>query len=57
MFDPNSKPKQWLVKLQAKKESSGIMPHAFESVGKCEGVNPHTSNGAFTLGVGVPKDF
>jgi hypothetical protein len=57
MFDPNSKPKQWLVKLQAKKESSGIMSHAFESVGKCEGVNPHTSNGAFTLGVGVPKDF
>jgi hypothetical protein len=33
------------------------MPHAFGSVGKCEGMNPHTSKGASTLGVRVPVDF
>ncbi len=36
--------------------SSGVMPHAPESVGKCEGMNPHTSKGASTLGVGVLVD-
>jgi len=26
------------------------------SVGKCEGMNPHTPKGASTLGVGIPVD-
>jgi hypothetical protein len=33
--------------------SSGVMSHALGSVGKCEGLNPHTPKGAPTLGVGV----
>jgi len=37
--------------------SMGITPHAPGSVGKCEGMNPHTPKGASTLGVGVPMDF
>ncbi len=44
-------------KVAGQKESSGIMPHALGSVGKCEGMNSHTSKGASTLGVGVPVDF
>jgi hypothetical protein len=32
------------------------MPHAPKSVGKCEGMNPHTPKGASTLGVGVLGD-
>jgi len=36
--------------------SPGVMPHAPGNVGKCEGMNPHTSKGASTLGVGVPMD-
>jgi hypothetical protein len=43
------RPRQRLAKLQAKK-----MPG---SVGKCEGMNPHTSKGAFTLRVKVLVDF
>jgi len=31
----------------------GVMPHFPRSVGKCEGMNLHTSKGASTLGVGV----
>jgi len=34
----------------------GVMPHAPKSVGKCEGMNPHTPKGASTLGVGVLGD-
>ncbi len=34
----------------------GVTPHALESVGKCEGMNPHIPKGASTLGVGVPMD-
>jgi len=32
------------------------MPHVPESVGKCEGMNPHTSKGASTLGVELMVD-
>jgi hypothetical protein len=32
------------------------MPHAPESVEKCEGMNPHTPKGVSTLGVGVSMD-
>jgi len=37
--------------------SSKVTPHAPVSVGKCEGMNPHTSKGTSTLGVRVPMDF
>jgi len=37
--------------------SLGVTPHAPKSVRKCEGMNPHTSKGVSTLGVGVPMDF
>jgi len=36
---------------------SGITFHAPESMGECEGMNPHTPKWAPTLGVGVPMDF
>jgi len=36
--------------------SLGVMPYALGSVGKCEGMNPHTSKGASTLGIGIPVD-
>ncbi len=36
--------------------SPAVMPHAPKNVGKCEGMNPHTSKGASTLGVGVLVD-
>jgi len=41
-------------KVVGQKGSPKIMSHAPESVGKCEGVNPHTPNGSSTLRVGVP---
>jgi len=44
-----SRPRQRLAKLQAKR--------MLGSVGKCEGMNLHTSKGAFTLGIKVPIDF
>jgi len=31
----------------------GVTPHALGSVGKCEGMNPHTSKGTCTLGVRI----
>jgi len=31
--------------------------HVIGSVGKCEGMNPHTPKWAPTLGIGVPMDF
>jgi hypothetical protein len=34
----------------------GVTLHAAESVGKCEGMNPHTSKRTSTLEVGVPMD-
>ncbi len=30
--------------------------HAHENVRECEGMNPHTPKGAFTMGVRVPVD-
>jgi hypothetical protein len=36
--------------------SSGVTFHAPESVGECEGMNPHTPKWAPTLGVRVPMD-
>ncbi len=36
--------------------SPGVTPHAPGSVGKCEGMNPHTPKGASTLGVRVLVD-
>jgi len=36
--------------------SLGVTPHVPRSVGKCEGMNPHTPKGASTLGVEVPMD-
>jgi len=36
--------------------SSGVTFHAFDSVGKCEGLNPHTPKWAPTLGVKVSMD-
>jgi len=38
------------------KESPGITSHIPGSVGKCEGVNPHTSKATPTLGDGIPVD-
>jgi hypothetical protein len=43
-------------KIAGQEGSPGVTPHASGSVRKCEGMNPHTSKGAFTLGVGVPVD-
>jgi len=36
--------------------STGVTSHAPKSVGKCEGVNPHTPKATPTLGDGVPMD-
>jgi len=44
-----SLPKQGLTRLLAKEKPGNEK--------KCEGMNPHTPKGAFTLGVGVPMDF
>jgi hypothetical protein len=38
------------------KGSSGVTSHILGSVGKCEGVNPHTPKATPTLGDGVPVD-
>jgi len=43
-------------KVEGQEGSMGVTPHVPGSVGKCEGMNPHTSKGASTLGVGVPMD-
>jgi len=37
--------------------SPGVKSHTPGSVGKCEGVNPHTPKATPTLGDGVPVDF
>jgi hypothetical protein len=44
-------------KVAGQEGSPGVMLHAPRSVGKCEGMNPHTSKGASTLGIGVTVDF
>jgi hypothetical protein len=38
------------------RESSGFTSHTLKSVGKCEGMNPHTPKATPTLGNGVPVD-
>ncbi len=38
------------------KASPGVTSHTPGSVGKCEGVNPHTPKATPTLGDGVPVD-
>jgi len=38
------------------RESPGVTSHIPGSVGKCEGVNPHTPKATPTLGDGVPVD-
>jgi len=42
-------PRQGLARLRAKKKP--------ENEGKCEGMNPHTPKGAFTLGVWSPDEL
>jgi len=44
-------------KVAGQKESLGVTLHVLKSVGKCEGMNPHTTKGAYTLGIGVIVDF
>jgi len=44
-------------KVVSQEGSLGVMPHTLGSVGKCEGMNPHTSKGASTLGVRILVDF
>jgi hypothetical protein len=58
-----SQPRQGLARLQTKKEAReshrmlpGVTSHAPRSLGKCEGMNPHTYEGASTLGIGLPMD-
>jgi len=43
-------------KVAGQEGSLGVIPHAPESVGKCEGMNLHTPKGASTLGVVVSMD-
>jgi len=43
-------------KVIGQKGTPGVTPHALESVGKCEGMNPHTPKGAFILGVRLMMD-
>jgi hypothetical protein len=38
------------------KWTPGVTFYAFENVGKCEGMNPHTSKWAFISGVGILMD-
>jgi len=39
------------------RESPGVTSHTPGSVGKCEGMNPHTPKATPTLGDGVPVNF
>jgi len=43
-------------KVAGQEGSPRVTLHAPGSVGKCEGMNPHTSKGTSTLGVRVPMD-
>jgi len=38
------------------KESPGVISHTPGSIGKCEGVNPHTPKAILILGDEVPMD-
>jgi len=48
-----SRPKHGLARL-GQEGSPGITPHAPKSVGKCEGMSPHTSKGRFHFGSWSP---
>jgi len=43
-------------RVAGQEESLGVTPHAPSSARECEGMNPHTPKGAFTLGIRVPMD-
>jgi len=45
-----------VCKVAGQEGGPGVTFHAPRSVGKCERMNPHTSKGASTLGIGVPMD-
>ncbi len=45
-----------VCKVAGQEGSLGVMPHVPESVRKCEGMNLHSSKGAFILGVRVSVD-
>jgi len=51
-----SRPKQEGLQGCEPRRSPGVTSHTPESVGKCEGVNPHTSKATFTLGNEVLVD-
>jgi hypothetical protein len=51
-----SRPRQRGLQGCEPRGSSGVTPHAPRSVGKCEGMNPHTPKATPTLGDGVPMD-
>ncbi len=44
-------------KVAGQEGNPGVTLHAPGSVGRCEGMNPHTFKGDSTLGVGVLMDF
>jgi hypothetical protein len=44
-------------KVAGQERSLGVTLHALGSVGKCEGMNPHTPKGVSTLGIIVPVNF
>jgi hypothetical protein len=45
-----------VCKVVGQEGSPGVTPHAPRSVGKCEGMNSHTSKGTSTLGVEILVD-
>jgi hypothetical protein len=51
-----SRPRQRGLQGCGPRGSPRITPHAPESVGKCEGMNPHTPKATPTLGNGVSMD-
>jgi hypothetical protein len=50
------KTKARACKGEGQEGSLGVTSHVLESARECEGMNPHTSKWAPTLGVGVPMD-
>jgi hypothetical protein len=49
-------PRQRACKVVGQEGSLGVTLHTFRSVGKCEGVNPHTPKVTPTSRDGVPMD-
>jgi len=52
-----SQPRQRGLQGCGPRGSPRVMLHAPRSVGKCEGMNPHTPKATPTLGDGVPMDL